>query len=118
MRYTGYILIPIVALCVAACGKTTEKADGTNEASGYEEVAEEPTGDPALAEYIVIAKESMSLRLYDSNNALICRFNVATGKHAGLNQRYMQRMYLRMDRSYLRLTMRLQSMELSNLYLH
>ncbi len=86
MRYIGYILIPIVALCVAACGKTTEKADGTNEASGYEEVTEEPTGDPALAEYIVIAKESMSLRLYDSNNALICRFNVATGKHAGNKQ--------------------------------
>lgn len=86
MRYRYYILIPIVALCVAACGQTTEKVDDMSEAIDYEEVAEEPTGNPAEAEYIVIAKESMTLRLYDSHDALICRFNVATGKHAGNKQ--------------------------------
>lgn len=50
-------------------------------------VAEEPTGDSRLAEHIVISKEEMTLKLYDSQQRLICSFPVAVGKNLGNKRR-------------------------------
>lgn len=47
---------------------------------------EEACGDVAEADYIIVSKESMSLRLYDRNNRLICRFPVSLGSHYGDKQ--------------------------------
>ena len=43
--------------------------------------------DAAMAKYIVISKEAMTLELYDSSDRLICRFGVAVGKNYGNKQR-------------------------------
>ena len=51
-----------------------------------EEDNEEATGDVAEADYIVISKERMDLKLYDRENRLICRFPVALGSHYGDKQ--------------------------------
>ena len=50
-------------------------------------VEEEPTGDSRLAEHIVISKEAMTLKLYDSQQRLICSFPVAVGKNLGNKRR-------------------------------
>ncbi len=47
---------------------------------------EEVCGDMADAHHIIISKESMSLRLYDRENRLICRFPVSLGRHYGDKQ--------------------------------
>lgn len=44
---------------------------------------EEVCGNAAEADYMVISKESLSLKLYDKNNKLICRFPVSLGKLYG-----------------------------------
>ena len=44
-------------------------------------------GNPNDAHHIVISKESMTLNLYDSNNALIFSFPVAVGKNYGNKQK-------------------------------
>ena len=50
------------------------------------EEGEEVCGDVAEADHIVISKESMSLKLYDRDNRLICRFPVSAGRHYGNKQ--------------------------------
>lgn len=50
-------------------------------------VVEEPTGDSRLAEHIVISKQTMTLKLYDSQQRLICSFPVAVGKNLGNKRR-------------------------------
>lgn len=44
---------------------------------------EEATGCAAESEYVAISKQTLTLSLYDGNNALICRFPVAVGRHCG-----------------------------------
>lgn len=50
------------------------------------EDGEEVCGDVADAHHIVISKETMSLKLYDEDNRLICRFPVSLGRHYGDKQ--------------------------------
>lgn len=47
---------------------------------------EEAKGDMSEAHHIIISKETMSLKLYDRDSLLICRFPVALGKHYGDKQ--------------------------------
>ena len=96
MRFYNIIPLASLAALAIACGGNTPKESPEATPTA---VAEEPTevviaepeevatGDPALAEYIVISKETMTLHLYDSNDALISRFEVATGKNPGNKQR-------------------------------
>ena len=77
---------------VAACGNNTTTSNEDKEVAAVEiptpaVITEEPTGDSTKADNIVISKQTMTLRLYDSDGALICTFPVATGKHAGNKQR-------------------------------
>ena len=51
-----------------------------------EEDNEEVSGDVAEADYIVISKERMNLKLYDRENRLICRFPISLGSHYGDKQ--------------------------------
>ena len=50
------------------------------------EEGEEVCGDMAEAHHILISKESMSLKLYDKDGLLICRFPVSLGRHYGDKQ--------------------------------
>lgn len=47
---------------------------------------EEACGDMSEAHHIIISKESMSLKLYDKDSLLICRFPVSLGRHYGDKQ--------------------------------
>ena len=80
------------ALMVAACGNSTATnkettTDAVVDAPAPTVIIEEPTGDSTKADHIVISKQTMTLRLYDSSEALICCFPVATGKNDGNKQR-------------------------------
>lgn len=77
---------------VAACGNSTATNNDTTtdpvvEAPAPTVIVEEPTGDSTKADHIIISKQTMTLRLYDSDEALICCFPVATGKNDGNKQR-------------------------------
>ena len=50
------------------------------------EEGEEVCGDVAEADHIIISKESLTLKLYDRDNRLICRFPVSLGRHYGDKQ--------------------------------
>lgn len=86
-----YLCTPIIAL--TACGNTptqsvtnepaapqTPATQSNSEPQTAEQVAD---GDSAKADHIVISKEELMLKLYDSDNRLICAFPVATGKNVG-----------------------------------
>lgn len=47
---------------------------------------EEVCGDVADAHHIVVSKEHLTLKLYDKDNRLICRFPVSIGRHYGDKQ--------------------------------
>lgn len=47
---------------------------------------EEVTGDASKVGHIVISKESKSLKVYDVDNRLVCRFDVAIGRGEGDKQ--------------------------------
>ena len=47
---------------------------------------EEACGDVAEADHIIISKESLTLKLYDKSNRLICRFPISLGRHYGDKQ--------------------------------
>ena len=46
-------------------------------------MVEEVTGDASKVDHIVISKESKSLKVYDVDNRLVCRFDVAIGRGEG-----------------------------------
>lgn len=90
MRQILFSAISIVMLSLLACGNTSNEVEqeATMLASGYDvivadEVKVEATGDSSKPGYIVISKEDMRLRLYDTEELLICEFEVATGKNVG-----------------------------------
>lgn len=56
-------------------------------ADAEQPIVEEPTGDYRAADHIVISKQTMTLKLYDTGNRLICSFPVATGKNLGNKRR-------------------------------
>lgn len=89
IRY--YVLLFTIAFTVIGCrgidnnsASEGEITSETIEVPKY--VAEEATGDASLAEYIVVCKESKRLKLYDSENRLICNFAVAVGRGEGDKQ--------------------------------
>ena len=49
-------------------------------------MVEEVTGDASKVDHIVISKESKSLKVYDVDNRLVCRFDVAIGRGEGDKQ--------------------------------
>lgn len=49
-------------------------------------MVEEVTGDASKGDHIVISKESKSLKVYDVDNRLVCRFDVAIGRGEGDKQ--------------------------------
>lgn len=92
IRRLGSIVWAVALLLMAACG-----ANGaTTEPSQQEELVavvdtpiednEEVTGDAAKAERVVVSKQAMCLKLYDSDDRLICRFPVAIGRNYGNKQ--------------------------------
>ena len=84
--------LAVASLCMAACGTTeTAKNEATTPESPYDgpEVVEslEPIiGNPYNADHMVISKASLTLKLYDDSNRLICSFPVAAGMEYGNKQ--------------------------------
>lgn len=90
MRLQRLFLCAItIAASIMVCGnahaeKGNKHPKNDNNTTEGVEIAD---GDAAKADYIIISKESMTLKLYDSENRLVCRFNVAVGKNYGNKQR-------------------------------
>ena len=66
------------------CGGGTSASDKSSEVS--HQIVEEVTGDASKVDHIVISKESKSLKVYDVDNRLVCRFDVAIGRGEGDKQ--------------------------------
>lgn len=100
MKFKNLFLIAIsVAALLVACGSDKKAKSTTNEVTN--EVTAEATdvqelvqqveqviedGDSSIPGYIVISKESMTLKLYDKNGKIIYNFPVAVGKNYGNKQ--------------------------------
>ena len=76
-----FILLGIVALLGVGCGGGTSASDESSKVS--HQIVEEVTGDASKVDHIVISKESKSLKVYDVDNRLVCRFDVAIGRGEG-----------------------------------
>ena len=79
----------LMAACGGANGAATEPEQQESTATIVDtpiEDNEEATGDALKAERVVISKHAMSLKLYDADNRLICRFPVAIGRSYGNKQ--------------------------------
>ena len=101
MKLNQLLIAALATLTItSACGSnSTPKAVSSEENSATEPVATtqavttEPAdevvcnGDPNKASYIVISKETMTLKLYDVNHKVIFNFPVAVGKNYGDKQR-------------------------------
>lgn len=87
---------------IAACGSSSRGTAAQPESSGTDNTAtaaapeaadprtsDEPPadGDATRPARIVISKQSMTLSLYDADDALICRFPVAVGRNLGNKRR-------------------------------
>lgn len=87
---------------IAACGSSSRGTAAQPESSGTDNTAtaaapeaadprtsDEPQadGDATRPARIVISKQSMTLSLYDADDALICRFPVAVGRNLGNKRR-------------------------------
>ena len=90
MRQILFSAISIVMLSLLACGNASNEAvHETSVAVAAADVIDadetpiEVAGDSSNPGYIVISKEDMRLRLYDTQDLLICEFKVATGKNVG-----------------------------------
>lgn len=83
-----FISLGVFVATITACGSSqveqTQKEQ--NPQNSAIEDYEEACGDVAEADHIVISKESMSLKLYDKNNLLICRFPISLGSNYGDKQ--------------------------------
>lgn len=89
---TIFLFCSAAILLTCSCGNSSSStpAETPVDMSATEisaPVEEEPTGDSRLAEHIVISKEAMTLKLYDSQQRLICSFPVAVGKNLGNKRR-------------------------------
>lgn len=94
-----YLFITALAsiILATACGSTPKKSEKSEEVAPQPAATEVVTtppveevtlnGDPNKASYIVISKETMTLKLYDSNNRVIFNFPVAVGKNYGNKRR-------------------------------
>lgn len=89
--FRKYLLIAGVLLAtISAYGNTRHERRISpcqdNPQSIVAEDNEEVCGDVADAHHIVISKEHLTLKLYDKDNHLICRFPVSLGRHYGDKQ--------------------------------
>ncbi len=97
-----YILAAAAMTVIAACGSSSRGTAAQPESSGTDNTAtaaapgvadprtsDEPPadGDATRPARIVISKQSMTLSLYDADDALICRFPVAVGRNLGNKRR-------------------------------
>ncbi len=97
-----YILAAAAMTVIAACGSSSRGTAAQPESSGTDNtataaapgVADPRTsaappadGDATRPARIVISKQSMTLSLYDADDALICRFPVAVGRNLGNKRR-------------------------------
>lgn len=97
-----YILVAAAMTVIAACGSSSrgtaaqpEGSDPDNAATASVPEAADPRtsdeppadGDATRPARIVISKHSMTLSLYDADDALICRFPVAVGRNLGNKRR-------------------------------
>lgn len=76
-----FAILGISMLALVACGGSAEEAKSAESMIKAETI--EATGDATQAEYIVVSKESMCLKVYDVDNRLVCRFSVALGSAEG-----------------------------------
>ncbi len=97
-----YILAAAAMTVIAACGSSSRGTAAQPESPGTDNPAtaaapeaadprtsDEPQadGDATRPARIVISKQSMTLSLYDADDALICRFPVAVGRNLGNKRR-------------------------------
>lgn len=86
------MLLAMATLGCVACGTTNEKqSEESTEQSPYDgpeavDSMEPVIGNPYNANHIVISKASLTLKLYDDSNRLICSFPVAAGSAYGDKQ--------------------------------
>ena len=79
-------ILSIVALVLVGCSGGGDAENKSSVVSMPQPEVQEALGDAAMANHIVVTKESMRLRLYDSDNRLICSFGVALGRGEGDKQ--------------------------------
>ena len=79
-------ILSIVALALVGCSGGGDIENKSSVVSMPQPEVQEASGDAAMANHIVVTKESMRLRLYDSDNRLICSFGVALGRGEGDKQ--------------------------------
>jgi LysM repeat protein len=91
-----YLFISALATIIlaTACGSSPKKSEEPTTQPAATEVVtpavvEEVVlnGDPNKASHIVISKETMTLKLYDSSNRVIFNFPIAVGKNYGNKQK-------------------------------
>lgn len=78
---TYFAILSTAVLALVACGGNVEEAMPVEQMPKAETM--EATGDAAKVDYIVVSKESMRLRVFDTDNRLICSFGVALGRGEG-----------------------------------
>lgn len=78
---TYFAILSAAVLALVACGGNVEEAVPVEQMPKAETM--EATGDAAKVDYIVVSKESMRLRVFDTDNRLICSFGVALGRGEG-----------------------------------
>lgn len=79
-------ILSIVALALVGCSGGVDAENKSSVVSMPQPEVQEASGDAAMANHIIVTKESMRLRLYDSDNRLICSFGVALGRGEGDKQ--------------------------------
>lgn len=79
-------ILSIVALALVGCSGGGDAENKSSVVSMPQPEVQEASGDAAMANHIVVTKESMRLRLYDSADRLICSFGVALGRGEGDKQ--------------------------------
>lgn len=75
------IIVSLIAVSLSAYARPYEQTPKSAVANN--EIA---CGDAAEADHIVISKETMSIKLYDSEQRLICSFPISLGKNYGDKQ--------------------------------
>lgn len=75
------IIVSLIAVSLSAYARPYEQTPKSAVADN--EIA---CGDAAEADHIVISKETMSIKLYDSEQRLICSFPISLGKNYGDKQ--------------------------------
>ena len=79
-------ILSIVALALVGCSGGGDAENKSSVVSMPQSEVQEASGDATMASHIVVTKESMRLRLYDSADRLICSFGVALGCGEGDKQ--------------------------------